>query len=222
MERRQKSLAKKMPKDKETTRLTAPFTFNPCLPKISSILDKHFKSMVFKKPELNPVFVSAPMAALRQPPNLRKIICRSKLYPILRAEKYSRTCHKNAPGWKKCGKGTTTCCPFTLPPTTQVKSQVTGYIHPIRDSVNCETQNCIYYWKCLKNNCKEYPKCEYIGRTTRAFRIRLGEHKQYIRSQLLDKPSGYHFNQQGHNQSHLSGLVLKHFKSMDPFVLKAR
>ena len=100
--------------------------------------------------------------------------------------------------------------------------QVTGYTHHIKDAVSCETTNCIYYWKCKKSKCKEYPKCEYIGWTTRPCRIWLSEHKQYIRSENLDKPMGFHFNQPGHNQSHLSGLVLEHVKSSDPFVLKAR
>ena len=222
VDRRLSSLAKKVPQEKQTDRLIAPFNFDPFLPKIGPILNKHFNSMVFRKPELKPVFKDAPMAALRQPPNMKKLICRSKLYPVSRAAKYTRTCHQNAPGWKKCGKGTTTCCPFALPPTTQVTGQVTGYTHFIQDAVNCQTENCIYYWKCCKNKCKEYPKCEYVGRTKRPFRIRLGEHKQYIRSEMMDKPSGYHFNQPGHNQSHLSGLVLEKVRSSDPFVLKAR
>ena len=222
MDRRKNSLVKKTSKDKETKRLTAPFNFDPFLPKLGPILSKHFNSMIFKKPELKPVFQAAPMAALRQPPNLRKIVCRSKLYSLSRASKLSRTCHKDAPGWKKCGKGSTTCCPFALPPTFQITGQVTGYTHIIQDSVTCQTKNCIYYWKCLKNNCKDFPKCEYVGRTIRPFRIRLGEHKQYIRSQNLENPSGFHFNQPGHNQSHLSGLVLEHVRSTDPFVLKAR
>ena len=162
------------------------------------------------------------MAALRQPSNLKKIICRSKMYPVSRAGKLSRNCHKNAPGWKKCGKGAATCCPFALPPTNQVTGLVTGYTHTISDSVNCQTKNCIYYWKCKKSNCKQFPRCEYVGRTTRPFRIRLGEHKQYIRSQMVDKPSGHHFNQAGHSQSDFAGLILEHVKSSDPFVLKAR
>ena len=93
-----------------------------------------------------------------------------------------------------------------------VKSEVTGFVHPIRDSINCETQNCIYYWKCLKNNFKEYPKCEYIWRTTRAFRISLGKHKQYIRSRLLT------------NRVEIISINkdTTYLKSMDPFVLKAR
>ena len=178
--------------------------------------------MVFRKPELKSVFEDPPMAALRQPPNLKNILCRSKLYSVRRGEVLSRRCHKSAPGWKKCGKGSTTCCPFALPPTTKVISQVTNYEHTIKDSVNCETQNCIYYWKCTKHKCKEYPKCEYIGLTARQYINRLSEHKQYIRSEKLEEPSGFHFNKAGHNISHLSGLVLEHVRNSDPFVLKAR
>ena len=76
--------------------------------------------------------------------------------------------------------------------------------------------------KCTKKNCEEYPKCENVGKTTRPFRIQLTEHKQYIRSQNLENPSRHHFNLPGHQLSHLSGLVLEHVKSSDPFVLKAR
>ena len=112
---------------KKTEGIISPFNFNPFLPKISSVLNKHFKSLLFKKPELKPVFGDAPMAALRQPPNLRKFLCRSKLYPISREERFSRTCRKNAPGWKKCGKGTTTCCPFALPPKVSDQVVVVGF-----------------------------------------------------------------------------------------------
>ena len=147
---------------------------------------------------------------------------RASLYPISRGEKFVRNSHRNAPGWKKCGKGSTTCCPYTLPPTTKVTGNFTGYTHQITDAVNCETKNCVYYWKCVKSNCKEFPKCEYVGLTSRSFRDRLAEHKQYVRSKDLKKPSGYHFNQAGHDVSHLKGLVLENVKSNDPFVLRAR
>ena len=62
---------------------------------------------------------------------------------------------------------------------------------------------------------QSYAKCEYVGQTTISLRIGLGGHKQYIGSENLDKPSGFHFNQPGHNQSHLSGLVLEHVKSSE-------
>ena len=139
-----------------------------------------------------------------------------------RGNRFLRNSHREAPGWKKCGKGSTTCCPFALPATREITGLVTGFKHTIKDPVNCQTSNVVYYWKCKKDNCKDFPKCEYIGLSTRPFRNRLAEHKQYIRSKNLDKSSGYHFNKAGHNLSHLAGLVLEHVKSDDQFVLRAR
>ena len=208
--------------DDKKSRVIAPIDYNPKLPKISEVFTKHFNGMLFKKPELKTTFQSPPMAALRQPQNLRKMICRSSLSTLQRSDKFTRNCHKSAPGWRKCGKGSTTCCPFALPPTTQVTGLVTGYKVKILDAVNCETENCVYYWRCVKTNCKDYPKCEYVGLTKRAYRTRIGEHKQNIRSKNLETPSGFHFSKPGHNLSHFAGLVLEKVKSSDPFVLRAR
>ena len=61
-----------------------------------------------------------------------------------------------------------------------------------------------------------------MGLTSRTFKTWIGEHKQYVRSNLQDKPSGFHFNQPGHDLSHFSELVLEHVRSEDPFVLRAR
>ena len=222
LERRKKTLENKEKKPAENPRIVAPMDYNPLLPKFSDILTKHHKSMIFRKPVLKEVFKEPPMAALRQPPNMRKLLCRATLAQPKRGDKLVRKTHKSAPGWKKCGKGSTTCCPFALPSTQTVVAQVSGYSHQITEPVTCDTQNCVYYWKCLKPNCKSFPKCEYIGLTSRPFRLRLAEHKQYIRSKTLDKPSGWHFNQQGHNLSHLAGLILEHVNSSNPFVLRAR
>ena len=95
----------------------------------SDVLTKHYKGMLFKKPELKSTFPEPPMAALRQPPNLRSMLCKSKLSIIQRADKFQRNSHRSATGWKKCGNGSTTCCPYTHPPT----KQVTGYKHVIKD-----------------------------------------------------------------------------------------
>ena len=117
------------------------------------------------------------MPAFRQPPNLRKIICRSTLPQIKRVDNFARKSHRSAPVWKKRGRGSTTCCPYTLPATTEVTGLYTNYKHKIRDSVNYETEN----WRCLKSNCKSYPKCEYVGLTRRSSKSRFSEHKQYVR-----------------------------------------
>ena len=74
----------------------------------------------------------------------------------------------------------------------------------------------------MKTNCKVFPRCEYVGLSTRSFRDRFADHKQYVRSTDIRKPSGYHFNQSGHDISHQKGLVLEQVKSSDPFVLRAR
>ena len=178
--------------------------------------------MLFKKPDLQEVFQCPPMASLRQPPNLRSVLCRSSLFQPNRGNKFKRNSHREAPGWKKCGKGSSTCCPFSLPATRKITGQITGYQHEIKEAVTCETSNCVYYWKCRKDNCRDFPKCEYVGLTARPFRLRLAEHKQNIRSEKTETPSGFHFNKAGHNISHLAGLVLEHVKSEDPFVLRAR
>ena len=155
---------------------------------------------------------------LRQPPNLNKMICRAFPYQPKRWDRYKRSCQQSASGWKKFGKGSTTCCPFEHPPTKTVKGQVTGYIHTIKDSVSCQTTNYVYYWKCIKTICQDFLKFEYVGLTTRPWRNRLAEHTQYIKIRNIEKPSGYHFNHNGNNLSHFNEVVLEHVKSNDPFV----
>ena len=65
------------------------------------------------------MFKSPPMASYRLPPNLRRMVCKSKLFPVGKNKKIMRGTHKNAPGWKKCGKNCK-ICPFTLDNTDQV------------------------------------------------------------------------------------------------------
>ena len=113
-------------------------------------------------------------------------------------------------------------CPYTFNQCKFVKSQVTNYTHEIKDNINCDTENVIYYWKCVKPNCKLFPKCEYIGLSTRSFKTCYSEHQQYVRSQTLTQPSGENFNIKGHNITHIQGLAIEHVKSSDPFVLRAR
>ena len=161
------------------------------------------------------------MAAYRQPPNLRRLLCKSKLSAVERSSRLQRAAHRDAPGWKRCG---TSCpiCPYSLPSTKQVKALNSNYIHDISTPVTCTTEFCTYYWKCTKVNCSEFPACEYVGMTTRSFKARFSEHRDYVKRNILTEPSGEHFNKPGHNVSHLKGLVLETVQSQDPFLLKAR
>ena len=189
--------------------------------KPADVLRKHFNAMIKKNENLKEVFPAPPMAALRQPPNLRRILCGSKLHPVKRAERVKRGTHKDAPGWKKCGKP---ChiCPFTLPDCHEVVGQVTSYRHHIEEPVSCESENCIYYWKCVKANCPDYPGCEYVGMTSRQFKKRMGEHRDYVKRDVLTEPAGEHFNQRGHTVADLKGQVIEKVRSKDPFIIRAR
>ena len=161
------------------------------------------------------------MAAYRQPDNLRKLLCSSKLYPVSRGDKYQRISHTNAPGWKRCGKNCK-ICPYTFKNTKEITGTASKYKHVINEHVSCESENLIYYWKCIKTNCPDFPNCEYIGKTTRKFKDRFGEHRNYVKGNVETEPAGKHFNSRGHDVSHLQGLVIEKVNSSDPFILKAR
>ena len=73
-----------------------------------------------------------------------------------------------------------------------------------------------------KSNCEDFPNCEYIGKTTRPFKDRLAEHRDYPKRDVTTEPSGKHFTKSGHNVSDLKGLVLEKVRSNDPYILKSR
>ena len=220
-ERRIEALKKVEKTSKNADRITAPIDFNPHLPHASETLTKHHKAMVFTAPHLKPIFPSPPMPAYRQPDNLRKLLCKSRLYPVHRGANLKRAAHKQAPGWKKCGKPCK-ICPYTMDNTQAVIGTASSYKSTIREAVSCDTSNCVYYWKCVKPNCKDYPECEYVGMTTRQFKERLSEHRDYPKRDVITEPSGLHFTKPGHNVSHLRGLVLEMVRNKDPYILKSR
>ena len=220
-EKRRQALEKVNRTEGDPQRITAPVDFNPHLPNISEIFRKHHKAMLKNAPHLAEMFKSPPMASYRQPPNLRRLVCKSKLHPISKGKKLLRGTHKNAPGWKKCGKNCK-ICPYTLENTDVVKGLASGYTHQIKQAVTCDSENVIYYWKCVKNKCEDFPECEYVGQTKRKFKDRLAEHRDYPKRDVLTEPSGGHFTKRGHNVSHLKGVVLEQVRSRDPFILKTR
>ena len=220
-DKRANALQKKEKVDNTKDRIVVPLDFNPHMAKPSDVLNKHYRGMIKKNEGLLEVFPNPPMAGLRQPKNLRRIICSSKLFPVSRTDRVKRQTHTDAPGWRKCGKPCPVC-PYTLPACSEVVGQVNGYTHTIQEPVRCNTENCIYYWKCDKNNCVDSPRCEYIGMTKRSFKLRLSEHRDYPKRDILTEPSGEHFNKMGHSVANLKGQVLERVKSKDPFVLKAR
>ena len=178
--------------------------------------------MLIKNNNLREAFPEPPIAGLRQGKNLRRLLCRARLSPPPSLRPTRAT--TSAPGWRSCAGNRRQCpsCPFAMEPTATVTGQYSGYIHNIKDPVNCQSENVIYYWRCIKENCSEYPRCEYVGKSTRAFSQRLSEHKYYVTSENLDQPSGRHFNSGSHTVAHLKGCVLERVRSRDKYVLHMR
>ena len=85
-------------------RITAPVYINPHLPNISQTLKKHHKAMLKNAPYLGEMFKSPPMASYRQPPNLRRMVCKSKLFPVGKNKKLMRGTHKMLQGGRNVAK----------------------------------------------------------------------------------------------------------------------
>ena len=161
------------------------------------------------------------MGALRQGSNLRKYLCRSKLFKSSRDTHFQRNSRKNAAGWKKCAKPCPVC-PLTAQPKNTVNSEVSDYIHSIKTPVTCQSENVIYMWRCRKENCTQRPENFYIGMTKRKFQTRFSEHLGYIKSDKYNEPSGEHFSLPGHQLSDIEGIVLEQVRSDNPYILRAR
>ena len=149
------------------------------------------------------MFPSPPMPSYRQPDNFRNLICKSKLYPQNRSKRLQRGPQKTAPCWNKCVKPCNVCS-FTLEKCNFVIGTASGYKHAIEEQVTCETENCIYYRKCIKPNCEDYPNCEYIGKMTRKLIDRLSEHRDYIKTLFPTKVTGICFDLRGHSAMQMS------------------
>ena len=182
------------------------------------------------------------MAALRQGPNLRSLLCKSKLTKITRNPK--RSTHRNSAGWKRCSaSGDRSCnqCPYIPVSASTITSHVTGYTHHITTPINCNTERVIYAWKCTKcnfnftvNSNNKSPAnpvpdqrtnekaSNYIGRTTIKFKKRIYEHTNYVRVKNLEEPSAEHFCKPGHKVHNLLAVGIEQVRNKDPFILKAR
>ena len=175
-----KDALKKVEKNEKNDRIVVPLDYSPYLPKQGLVLKKHYNAMIRKNTSLKRIFPKPPMAGLRQGKNLRRLLCKPRLYPKIseRPTRQSRT----APGWSKCAGNKKPCpiCPITANPTSVVTSDLNGYTHIIKDQVNCQSKNVIYQWKCKKQNCKDHPKNTYIGKTTQTFQQRFSQYRDYV------------------------------------------
>ena len=189
---------KKVEIEKQKRRPVFVVTFDPRLPSISSIVQKHWRTMT-KDPYLKQVFDEPPLIAYRRPKNIKDLIIRAKVPPMAPTRP-----KRIIPGMSKC-KGCPTC-PY-VKQGKMVKATGTNYKMDIKDQVNCQTENIVY--------CIECQKCsvQYIGETQRSLQDRIAEHRGYIMNQHRTKATGEHFNLPGHQLSDMRVTVLEKIRN---------
>ena len=58
--------------------------------------------------------------------------------------------------------------------------------------------------------------------TSRKFKDRMGEHRDYPKRDVVTEPAGEHFTKKGHTVADMKGQVIEKVRSKDPFILRAR
>ena len=181
-------------------------TYDPRLPNIPRVVNKHYRAMVAQDEYLKDVFPEPPMVAHRRQKNIREYLIRAKVAPKI--GRIQRT--KN--GMRKCNKPCK-ACPL-IKETKLIKSD--QFKWEIRKDVNCGTPNSIYLLECSK--CEQ----RYIGESKRPIRERISEHAQYVRSILSNKATGEHFNLPGHSLANMKFTILEQAKKTDDLYRKQR
>ena len=204
---RQEAL-RKVHRDKNIKRPIFAVKFDPRLPSIGPITNKHWRSMVVQDEYLKNVFKEPPLTAYKRQKNIKDFIIRAKvpMDPEVRPKR------KN-PGMKKCGKWCTACPYVKEGKSVKIDKNKTWSINK---NVNCLTSNIVYLIECLK--CNE----RYIGESERALKSRLADHRGYVMNDRHDTATGAHFSKPGHDLSHLSITVLEKVKNNEATYRKER
>ena len=112
-------------------------TYNRTLPKIKSIVDKHWHVLQFN-PELKERFQSSPIIAFRKNKNLKQIIKISNNKKLIRSN--NTVNGKSSP----CLSNTRTLCCKQVISTTSFKSNQTNRVFKIFHNINCKSTFLIY------------------------------------------------------------------------------
>ena len=145
------------------------------------------------------------MVAYRQPPNLKRQLCHTKLPSINRDKRI-------LPGTKKCGNRPCKMC-YYVEVKNEIKSHVTRSVYKNTNSFNCQTTGVIYLISCTK--CGK----QYVGQTGRRCVDRFSNHSYYVKKNM--EATGTHFNSVGHDHSNMRiQIIEKVFPNTEPFRLE--
>ena len=105
LEVKREDALKRVEKTKKKDRVTFVVTYNPKLPSISGIVNKHWKTLVRDR-DAKEVFPLPPMVAYKQPPNLKLTLCKATLPQNSRSQ-------RDLIGYKRC-KNSCNVCSYSM------------------------------------------------------------------------------------------------------------
>jgi hypothetical protein len=177
---------------RHTTEPRIPFvvTYFPGADNLRKTL-RRFQHLIDDDPYLSQVLPSPPILAVRQPPNLKKILVRSKLPTLIR----------NPDGLLPCNRPRCLTCQLIDTDTAITRNNTT---HNIQGSYTCNSTGLVYLIRC-RHDC---PDAWYIGETKQTLRERMNGHRATIR-QGSTLPIPDHFNKPGHSNTDIRLNVLQ-------------
>ena len=202
-----KEAIKKVFRKTNKDRVVFSIKYDPRLPSLSKIVQKHHRTMVEEDPRLKEIFKQPPMIAYKRHRNLKDMLIRSKVPKVSNARP-----KRNMNGMKKCGKCTT--CPY-IKEGRKIKSTATNYSKDINQAVDCNSENTIYLIECNKSNCRE----QYVGCSDQAFKTRMSQHRGYVNNKKIEKATGYHFSQKNHSVADMKFSIIEKIYNKNRYYL---
>ena len=180
-------LSNKRPKQTEH-RVCCAIEYSPVSKDIEKTINKYWY-IIDTDPFLKKCLPNPPRVVHKRAPNLRNMLVRADLPPPAPSHFLSDI----PPGNYPCGR----CqqCNFTRK-SNSFNHPHTGKKYKIRGIITCSTANVVYMLKCPCG-------LSYIGKTSRALKTRIAEHRSTIRNNVITSPVAVHFNKAGHNVSTL-------------------
>ena len=150
--------------------------YHPLIKKFSPTLRKEFTSQL-KDPSLTDLFKDPPIIAMRQPPNLHRLLTSSKLPTSCSSKTGNLPCNKPR-------------CQICKHITTGISVKLPNLKTPLNPpNLNCDSKNVIYIIHCTACS-----NGTYVGETGTPFRLRFNNHKKSIRDNFPGFPIAEHFN----------------------------
>lgn len=210
---REEALKKVFVDRSQNDKVTFVIPFDPRLPKISEIANRHFNLLKSDK-SCEKIFQAGVQVAYKRHPNIKEILCRATIPPWKK-----RAPTRENVGWRTCHKLPCSACSYSKN-ITNFKVKATGKTKTINQKITCQDTNVIY--------CIECEKCglQYVGKTKNSFKSRCYQHaysvKHYDANEKNNGPVPEHFNQPGHSKENMIFFALEKVISSDPFTLGTR